>query len=71
MIAVERVLCLDDQGRSAGVAAELIRDQDGHTSVLRTQDVYSHLDCRQSAAESIGNHVWPETTPRDGANKTP
>jgi hypothetical protein len=27
MIADERVLCLDDQGRSAGVAAELIRDQ--------------------------------------------
>jgi len=58
-------------GRSAGVAAELIRDQVGHTSVLMTQDIYSHLDGRKSAAESIGNHVWPEAPTNDGTNGTP
>ena len=49
-------------GRKAGVEAEVMRDQVGHTSVLMTQDVYSHLDNRDAAAEKIGSYVWPETT---------
>ena len=49
-------------GRKAGVEAEVMRDQVGHTSVLMTQDVYSHLDDDQGeAAERIGDFVWPES----------
>ena len=49
-------------GRKAGVEAEVMRDQVGHTSVLMTQDVYSHLDDDQGeAAERIGEYVWPES----------
>ena len=47
-------------GRAAGIEAEVMRDQVGHTSVLMTQDVYSHLDDRD-VAEKIGNYVWPDT----------
>ena len=47
-------------GRSAGVEAESMRDQLGHASVLMTQDVYSHLDDRDGAADRIGRFVWPE-----------
>ena len=49
-------------GRRAGVAAEVMRDQVGHTSVLMTQDVYSHLEDDGSAAAQIGAYVWPEET---------
>ena len=38
-----------------------MRDQVGHTSVLMTQDVYSHLDDQDAAAERIGGYVWPES----------
>ena len=49
-------------GRKAGVEAEVMRDQVGHTFVLMTQDVYSHLDDDQGeAAERIGDFVWPES----------
>ena len=51
-------------GRKAGVEAEIMRDQVGHSSVLMTQDVYSHLDDREGAAEKIGRFVWPETPGR-------
>ncbi len=37
-----------------------MRDQVGHTSVLMTQDVYSHLDNRDEAAQKIGEFVWPD-----------
>jgi integrase len=47
-------------GRQAGVHAEIMRDQVGHASVLMTQDIYSHLDDRDGAAEKIGDFVWPE-----------
>lgn len=47
-------------GRNAGVEAEIIRDQVGHASVLMTQDVYSHLDDREGAADKIGRYVWPD-----------
>lgn len=48
-------------GRGAGVEAEVMRDQVGHTSVLMTQDVYSHLTDRGEAADKIGRFVWPES----------
>ena len=44
-------------GRQAGVEAEVMRDQVGHASVAMTQDVYTHLDDRDSAAERIGRFV--------------
>ena len=47
-------------GRQAGVEAEIMRDQVGHSSVALTQDVYSQLNDRSGAAEKIGNYVWPE-----------
>ena len=47
-------------GRQAGVEAEIMRDQVGHASVLMTQDVYSHLDDRDGAADKIGRLVWPD-----------
>ena len=46
-------------GRRAGVEAEVMRDQVGHSSVLMTQDIYTHLDHREEAAEKIGRFVWP------------
>lgn len=46
-------------GRKAGVEAEVMRDQVGHTSVLMTQDVYSHLEDGEGAAAKIGGYVWP------------
>ena len=48
-------------GRQAGVEAETMRDQVGHASVSMTQDVYTHLDNREGAAQRIGRLVWPET----------
>ncbi len=51
-------------GRKAGVEAEIMRDQVGHSSVLMTQDVYSHLDDREGAAEKIGRFVWSENPGR-------
>ncbi len=50
-------------GRRAGVAAEVMRDQVGHTSVLLTQDVYSHLEDDGSVAKRIGTFVWPDSEP--------
>ncbi len=47
-------------GRQAGVEAEVMRDQVGHSSVAMTQDVYSHLDNRAGAAEKIARLVWPQ-----------
>jgi integrase len=47
-------------GRSAGVEVEIMRDQVGHASVLMTQDVYSHLDDREGAADKIGRYVWSD-----------
>lgn len=46
-------------GRQAGVEAEIMRDQVGHSSVLMTQDVYTHLPDRSGAADKIGQFVWP------------
>jgi len=51
-------------GRRAGVAAEVMRDQMGHTSVLMTQDVYSHLEDDGGAARQIGDYVWPDEVDR-------
>ena len=47
-------------GRQAGVEAEIMRDQVGHSSVAMTQDIYTHLDDRTGAAEKIGHFVWPK-----------
>ena len=58
-------------GRQAGVEAEVMRDQVGHTSVTMTQDIYSHLDDRSGAAERIGAFVWPESGSETGLNGTP
>jgi integrase len=51
-------------GRKAGVAAEVMRDLVGHTSVTMTQDVYSHMnDDDGEAVAMIGRYVWPESRP--------
>ncbi|MDA1236264.1 MAG: site-specific integrase [Acidobacteria bacterium] len=51
-------------GRKAGVAAEVMRDLVGHTSVTMTQDVYSHMDDDDGEAVAmIGRYVWPESRP--------
>jgi integrase len=44
-------------GRRAGVAAEAMRDQLGHSSVLMTLDVYSHVDERDSIAKAIEKYA--------------
>jgi len=40
-------------GRRAGVKAESMRDQLGHSSVKTTLDIYSHIDSRDGVAEAI------------------
>ena len=47
-------------GRRAGVKAEAMRDQLGHSSVLMTLDVYSHAEDRESEAALIERYAWPE-----------
>ena len=47
-------------GRRAGVKAEAMRDQLGHSSVLMTLDVYSHTEDRESEAALIERYAWPE-----------
>ena len=48
-------------GRRAGIKAETMRDQFGHSSVLMTLDVYSHADDRASEAAMIERYAWPES----------
>lgn len=40
-------------GRRAGVRAESMRDQLGHSSVTTTLDIYSHVDSQDGVAEAI------------------
>ncbi len=40
-------------GRRAGVRAESMRDQLGHSSVKTTLDIYSHVDGQDGVAEAI------------------
>lgn len=40
-------------GRRAGVKAESMRDQLGHSSVKTTLDIYSHVDSQDGVAEAI------------------
>ena len=40
-------------GRRAGVRAESMRDQLGHSSVTTTLDIYSHVDSQDDVAEAI------------------
>src|SRR5579875_41017 len=47
-------------GRLAGMKAETMRDQLGHSSVLMTLDVYSHAQDRSAEAALIEQYVWPE-----------
>ena len=51
-------------GRNAGVKAETMRDQLGHSSVLMTLDVYSQVDDRRSEAEAIERYALPQTDQR-------
>ena len=51
-------------GRQAGVKAETMRDQLGHSSVLMTLDVYSQVDDRRSEAEAIERYAFPEINQR-------
>lgn len=48
-------------GRRAGIKAETMRDQLGHSSVLMTLDVYSHADDRAGEAAMIERYAWPES----------
>ena len=48
-------------GRRAGIKAETMRDQLGHSSVLMTLDVYSHAQDRANEAEMIERYAWPDT----------
>ena len=47
-------------GRRAGIKAETMRDQLGHSSVLMTLDVYSHADDRAGEAATIERYAWPK-----------
>ena len=49
-------------GRLAGMKAETMRDQLGHSSVLMTLDVYSHAQDRSGEAAMIEQYVWPKLT---------
>jgi integrase len=47
-------------GRLAGIKAETLRDQLGHSSVLTTLDIYSHAQDRSGEAALIEQYAWPE-----------
>ncbi len=47
-------------GRLAGMKAETMRDQLGHSSVLMTLDVYSHAQDRSGEAAMIEQYAWPK-----------
>lgn len=49
-------------GRLAGMKAETMRDQLGHSSVLMTLDVYSHAADRSGEAALIEEYAWPKMT---------
>jgi len=50
-------------GRRAGIKAETMRDQLGHSSVLMTLDVYSHAEDCAAEAGMIEKYAWPEAQP--------
>ena len=47
-------------GRLAGIKAETLRDQLGHSSVLMTVDVYSHAQDRAGEAALLERFACPE-----------
>ncbi len=47
-------------GRLAGMKAETMREQLGHSSVLMTLDVYSHAQDQRGEAALIERYAWPE-----------
>jgi integrase len=47
-------------GRLAGMKAETMRDQLGHSSVVMTLDVYSHAQDRSGEAAMIEQWAWPK-----------
>ena len=47
-------------GRRAGVKAETMRDQLGHSSVTMTLDIYSHAQDRAGEAALVERYAWPE-----------
>ena len=51
-------------GRRAGIKAETMRDQLGHSSVLMTLDVYSHAQDRATEAAMIERYAWPDAEHR-------
>jgi len=46
-------------GRLAGMKAETMRDQLGHSSVLTTLDIYSHAQDQTVEAALIEQYAWP------------
>lgn len=50
-------------GRRAGIKAETMRDQLGHSSVLMTLDVYSHAQDRTGEVAMIEEYAWPKARP--------
>jgi hypothetical protein len=56
-----------DSGR-AGVKAETMRDQLGHSSVQITLDIYSHVDAEDAEPAKIEAYGWVNGTP-SGSSK--